>query len=79
MIQSKKEGATHFNSNTTIRTLERWSIVGTVTSHDNQGMTILKRFDDLLLVFRVNFTENGSLYKVMNGRAERPSPPEMSF
>jgi hypothetical protein len=60
------------NSNTTVRLLERGSIVDTVTSHGSQVTTLLQHLDDLVLVLREDFSETISTLNeiVLTGTSE---------
>lgn len=48
------------DGNTTVRLLQRRSIVDTVTSHGSQVTTLLEHFDDLVLVLGENLSETVS-------------------
>lgn len=49
------------DGNTTVRLLQRWSVVDTVTSHGSKMSTLLEHLDDLVLVLRENLSETISL------------------
>jgi hypothetical protein len=54
------------DSDTTVRLLERGSVVDTVTSHGSQVTTLLQHLDDLVLVLGENFSETiGRLGKIV--------------
>jgi hypothetical protein len=65
------------DGNTTIRFLERWSIVDTVTSHGSKMSTLLQHFDDLVLVLRENFSETiGLLNEIVLSRSRETTVDE---
>jgi hypothetical protein len=56
------------DGNTTVRLLERWGVVDTVTSHSSQMTTLLQHLDDLVLVFGEDFGETvGTLDEIVLG------------
>lgn len=60
------------DGNTTVRLLERWSVVDTVTSHGSQMSTLLQHLDDLVLVLGEDLSETISLLDkiVLSGSRE---------
>ena len=59
-----------FNSNTSVRTLKRRSIVNTVTSHGDKVSPLLQNFDYIVLVLREHLSKPiSSLDKVINFRS----------
>ena len=65
------------DSDTTVRFLQRWSVVDTVTSHGSQVTSLLKHFNDLILVFWEDFGETVSLLdEVVLSRASNATSDE---
>jgi len=66
------------DGNTTVRLLERWSIVDTVTSHGSQVTTLLEHLDDLVLVLWENLCETvGTLNEIVLHSAGKTTVDEL--